>query len=54
MTKIDKLLREETTKWHNEPIPLELHQHLRLSWEEYCNWALYNELPVDMEARWFR
>lgn len=47
-----EFLDDEIDKWHDGPIPLELHQHLRMSWEEYGKWVRDNVLPIDMKARW--
>lgn len=50
--KFAEFLNDRVDEWHDGPIPLELHQHLRMSWEEYVKWTTSNILPVGMKARW--
>jgi hypothetical protein len=49
---MDKFLGNEVTRWNSSNVPLELHQHLRMSWEECKIWSKTGELPRNMAARW--
>lgn len=48
-----EFLDDRIDDWHEgRTIIPQLHDYLRMTWEEYGVWVTCNKLPVGMTARW--
>lgn len=49
----NEFLEDRVDDWHEgRTIIPQLHDYLRMTWEEYRTWTTSGKLPTGMRARW--
>ena len=51
--EFEEFLNDRVDDWHNgKTVIPQLHDYLRMTWEEYGTWLSSGKLPLGMRARW--